>query len=95
MGAPAGEEQPSYMANHVPNPNPSIGDFVEAYKPVSAALDKAFEQRITSDNAKTVQFELAVVRHSTSHAFASQSAMHTCCLQYADFCPQRRYTDAS
>ncbi|CAL8467474.1 g7012 [Coccomyxa elongata] len=60
MGAPAGEAQPSYMANHVPNPNPSIQDFVEAYKPVNAALDKAFEQRITSDNAKKVQFELAV-----------------------------------
>ncbi|BDA42886.1 hypothetical protein COCOBI_03-7790 [Coccomyxa sp. Obi] len=60
LGAPAGEGLPSYMADHTPNPNPTIQDFVEAYKPVDEALNKAFEQRITSGNAKQVQWELAV-----------------------------------
>ena len=68
-GAPAGEAQPDFLANHVPNPDPSIQDWVEAYTPVSKALDNAFEHRITKDNAQQVQFQLAVVRPCSSIPF--------------------------
>lgn len=93
MGAPAGEAQPSFMANHVPNPNPSIGDFVEAYKPVNDALDKAFEQRITGDNAKKVQFELAVVRHYSFSSSCLVTQMFR--VEHGYLCSQRGSADAS
>ena len=42
--------------------NPTIDDFVNAYKPLDAAVNRAFEMRINKDNAREVQFQLAVVR---------------------------------
>lgn len=66
-GAPAGEGQPSFLANHVPNTDPTIQDWVSAYQPVDQALNKAFETRITKDNARQVQWELAIVRCSSPH----------------------------
>ena len=44
------------------NFNPTIQDWVTAYKPVDKALNKVFETRITNSNARQVQFNLAVVR---------------------------------
>ena len=44
------------------NFNPTIQDWVTAYKPVDKALNKVFETRITNANARQVQFNLAVVR---------------------------------
>ena len=46
------------------NFNPTIQDWVTAYKPVDKALNKVFETRITNANARQVQFNLAVVRIS-------------------------------
>ncbi len=71
-GAPAAEAQPDFMANRVANPNPTIEDFVQAYQPVSKALDYAFETRITKDNAQKVQWNLAIVR------LLPLLHMHTC-----------------
>ena len=55
------------------NFDPTIQDWQKAYKPVDKALNKMFETRITNDNARKVQFELAVVRSSfltPAHTFS-------------------------
>lgn len=59
LGA-AGAGTPDFMAN-VPQ-NPTIDDFVNAYKPLDAAINHAFEARITKNNARSTQYELAIVR---------------------------------
>ena len=43
------------------NYDPSLQDWADAYKPVDKALNKMFETRITNDNARQEQYELAVV----------------------------------
>ncbi len=44
------------------NPDPTLNDWVEAYKPLDAAINHAFETRITKTNAVSTQFHLAEVR---------------------------------
>ena len=63
----AGMGQPSLQAGgqgFEQNFDPTIQDWQKAYKPVDKALNKMFETRITNNNARQVQFELAVVRSS-------------------------------
>jgi len=60
----AGMGQPSLQAGgkgFEQNFDPTIQDWQKAYKPVDNALNKMFETRITNNNARQVQFELAVV----------------------------------
>lgn len=59
MGQPALQ---SFQQGADGNFNPTIQDWVTAYKPVDKALNKVFETRITNANARQVQFNLAVVR---------------------------------
>jgi hypothetical protein len=44
-----------------PNPDPTLQDWATAYQPIDNALNNIFEQRITKDNAREVQYNLAVV----------------------------------
>lgn len=59
--AMAGEAQPSFLDASKQNYDPSVQDWADAYKPVDKALNKMFETRITNDNARQEQYELAVV----------------------------------
>lgn len=58
--AMAGEAQPSFLDASKQNYDPSVQDWADAYKPVDKALNKMFETRITNDNARQEQYELAV-----------------------------------
>jgi hypothetical protein len=57
----AGEAQPSFMQASQQNYDPSLQEWADAYKPVDKALNKMFETRITNDNARQEQYELAIV----------------------------------
>ena len=79
----------------MPNPNPTVEDWVEAYKPLDKAINKAFETRITKNNAYTTQFHLAEVRSPkpttlapgrgfmNTAAFPAAQARATCTMPYA------------
>jgi hypothetical protein len=58
----AGAGQPDLQAQAGVPQNPTIDDFVNAYKPLDAAINHAFEARITKTNARATQYELASVR---------------------------------
>ena len=53
----AGVGQPS-LQEHTANPNPSLEDWVNAYKPLDAAINKVFETRINKNNAGDQQLKL-------------------------------------
>ena len=76
----AGEAQPSFLDSSKQNYDPSAQDWADAYKPVDKALNKMFETRITNDNARQEQYELAVVSDmslSTEQGSAGSSLSFT------------------
>ena len=71
--AAMGQPQPSlqsFQKGSDGNFNPTIQDWVTAYKPVDKALNKVFETRIDNNNARQVQWNLAVVRFAPMAAAA-------------------------
>ena len=69
------------------NFNPTIQDWVTAYKPVDKALNKVFETRITNANARQVQFNLAVVRLPPPQHPSPAPANLSCMVAYGRSAP--------